>query len=57
LEGNINCEVIVTCVLKRDTVLPHPCVNVETMVDAYMMSVLYKKVIVYILSCFIFRFI
>lgn len=54
--GRQYCEVIVTCVLKRDTILPRPCANVETMVDAYMMSVAwpYKKVIVYISSylCF-----
>jgi hypothetical protein len=34
-------------------VLPCPCANVETMADAYMMSVAwpYKKIIVYILPC------
>ncbi|XP_008652573.1 uncharacterized protein [Zea mays] len=43
--GRQYCEVIVTCVIKRDTVLPRPCANVETMADAYMMSVAwpYKK--------------
>jgi hypothetical protein len=51
--GRQYCEVIVTYVLKQDTILPRPCAKVETMVDAYMMSVAwsYKKVIVYILSC------
>jgi hypothetical protein len=51
--GRQYSEVIVTCMLKRDTVLHRPCANVESMADAYMMSVAwpYKKVIVYILSC------
>jgi hypothetical protein len=32
-------EVIVTCVLKQDAILPHPYGNMETIVDAHMMSV------------------
>jgi hypothetical protein len=44
--GREFCEVVVTCVLKRDAVLPHPYGNMETMADAKMMSIAwpYKKV-------------
>jgi hypothetical protein len=41
------CEVIVTYVLKRDTILPHPYDGMETLADASMMPIAwpYKKVI------------
>jgi hypothetical protein len=44
--GREFCEVVVTCVLKRDAVLPHPYADMETMADAKMMSIAwpYKKV-------------
>jgi len=56
--GRQYCEVIVTCVLKRDTALPRLCANMKTMADAYMMSVAwpYKKVSLYLIF-FMFRFI
>jgi hypothetical protein len=45
--GRQYCEVVVTCVLKRDTVLPHPYGDIETLADANNMSIAwpYKKVI------------
>ena len=45
--GKQFCEVVVTCVLKRDVVLPHPYADMETMANAHMMSLAwpYKKVI------------
>jgi hypothetical protein len=30
------CEVIVTCVLKQDAILPHPYDNMETIADVHM---------------------
>ncbi|TVU41035.1 hypothetical protein EJB05_14525, partial [Eragrostis curvula] len=43
--GREFCEVIVTHVLKRDAILPHPIPPMETMGDALMMAIawLYKK--------------
>jgi hypothetical protein len=32
-------EVVVTCVLKRDVVLPRPYIDMETMADTKMMSI------------------
>ena len=45
--GREFCEVIVTCVLKRDAILPRPYDGMNTMADAKMMSIAwpYKKVI------------
>jgi hypothetical protein len=45
--GRQYCEVIVTCVLKRDTILPRPYDGMETLADASMMPIAwpYKKVI------------
>ena len=45
--GSQFCEVIVTCVLKRDAVLPRPYGDIETMADANMTSIAwpYKRVI------------
>ena len=37
--GTQFCQVIVTCVLKKDAVLPRPHDNIERMVDAKMMSI------------------
>jgi hypothetical protein len=44
--GREFCEAVITCVLKRDAVLPHPYTNMETMADAKMMSIAWpnKKV-------------
>jgi hypothetical protein len=44
--GKEFCEVVVTCVLKRDVVLPRPYADMETMADAKMMSIArpYNKV-------------
>jgi hypothetical protein len=44
--GREFCEVVVTCVLKRDTVLPRPYTDMEIMANAKMMSIAwpYKKV-------------
>jgi hypothetical protein len=44
--GREFCEVIVTCVQKRDAVLRRPYADMETMADAKMMSIAwpYKKV-------------
>jgi hypothetical protein len=44
--GREFCEVVVTCVLKRDAILPRPYAGMETMADAKMMSIAwpYKKV-------------
>jgi hypothetical protein len=33
------CEVVVTCVLKRDAVLPRPYADMETMADGKIMSI------------------
>lgn len=43
--GKQYCEVVITIVLKRDTLLPRPYVDVETMADAYRMAIAwpYKK--------------
>jgi hypothetical protein len=41
--GKEFCEVVVTCVLKRDAVLPRPYANMETMADAKMMSIACHK--------------
>ncbi|GJN11924.1 hypothetical protein PR202_ga30162 [Eleusine coracana subsp. coracana] len=43
--GREFCEVIVTCVLKRDAILPRPHDDMDTMADAKMMSIVwpYKK--------------
>jgi hypothetical protein len=46
--GRQYCEVIVTCVLKRDTILPRPYDGMETLADAMKMPIAwpYKKVII-----------
>jgi hypothetical protein len=43
--GREFCEVVVTCVLKREAVLPRPYADMETMTDVKMMSIAwsYKK--------------
>ena len=45
--GRQYCEVVVTSVLKRDTILPRPYGNIKTMGDADMMPLAwpYKRVI------------
>jgi hypothetical protein len=45
--GRQYCQVIVTCVLKRDAILPRPYGNMETMANTKMRSLAwpYKKVI------------
>jgi hypothetical protein len=45
--GRQYCEVIMTCVLKQDAILPHPYDNMETIADGSMMSVAwpYNRVI------------
>jgi hypothetical protein len=37
--GRQYCEVIVTCIMKHDAILPHLYDNMETIADARMMSV------------------
>jgi len=54
--GRQFCEVVVTCVLKRDAVLARPYDDMQTMATAYMMSLAwpYKKVINETLISFFF---
>jgi hypothetical protein len=52
--GKQYCEVVVNAVLKRDAVLPRPYGYMETMSDAYQMSIAwpYKRVINYLIASF-----
>lgn len=45
--GRLFCEVVVKVVIKRDTVLPRPYADIETMADALSMPIQwpYKRVI------------
>jgi hypothetical protein len=54
--GRQYCEVIVTCVLKRDEVLPRPYGNMQTMADTRMRRLAwpYKKVMRYASACLYF---